>query len=281
MQNTTTNPDTLFGYDVLDGGGNSIGSVDSVWVDDATSQLEFIAVKTGWLFGKNHVIPTQDASIDSNAQTISVPYGKDQVENAPSFDADAELSPEDEDSIYSAYGMQRSTAPSPTGMGTDSGTAGQNLQTNANQTTGSYGDQTTGDFNAEQATGDQINVPVVEEELAVGKRQVQTGQVRLRKVVNTEHQEVPVTLQREEVQVERVPADESSFGTDATEGAFQEREINVPVMAEEPVVEKQAQVTGQVRLNKTAETETRTVEGDVRSTDVEIEGDGDTAQNLS
>lgn len=282
MQNTTTNPDTLFGYDVLSNDGSSIGSVDSVWVDDATGNLEFIAVKTGWIFGKNHVIPTEDASIDSNNQTITVPYSQDQISNAPSFGSDDELSPDDEQSIYSAYGMERTTSQSPTGMGTDTGT-GYNQDTTGTQDTtwqaGQTGTQDTGWQSDQTSQSDQMEVPIVEEELAVGKREVQTGQVRLRKVVNTEHEEVPVTLTREEVNIERVPAGDATAGN-VPDNAFQEREIDVPVTAEEPVVEKQARVTGQVQVNKTAETDTQTVGADVRRTDVEVvEDDTDTLNN--
>ena len=45
-------PEQLFGREVTDSSGNKIGSVDGVWVDDATDKLEFVGVKTGWLGGK-------------------------------------------------------------------------------------------------------------------------------------------------------------------------------------------------------------------------------------
>ena len=55
--------------------------------------------------------------------------------------------------------------------------------------------------------------------------------------------------------------------------AFQEEEIEVPVMREEAVVAKEAHVTGQVNLNKNVETETETVGGDVRQEDVVVDGE--------
>jgi hypothetical protein len=36
MNSGTQSPDQLFGYDVVDSSGKKIGSVDGVWVDDAT-----------------------------------------------------------------------------------------------------------------------------------------------------------------------------------------------------------------------------------------------------
>jgi uncharacterized protein (TIGR02271 family) len=276
MQGTTSNTDQLFGYDVRTQDGENIGSVDNVWVDDATDQTEFIGVKTGWLFGKTHVIPTADAQISGN--TITIPYTKDQIENAPSFDTDAEISPAEEEQVYGYYGLDRSTAPSPSGLAT-----GESTGTSYTGTTG-YADTTGGYETTAMDTTNTTDLPtppteqdmtLSEEELAVGKRQVQTGQVRLRKIVRTEHREVPVELRREDVEIERIPASEIG-DVSATGQAFQEQTIDVPLMAEEPVVEKQARVTGGVRMTKTVETDTQTVGGDVRSEDVEVEGDDST-----
>lgn len=248
MTTQTQAPDRLFGYDVLDETGNKIGSVDNVWVDTATSKLEFVGVTTGWLFGKQHAIPAEQAQIDDTNRTMTIPYSQDLIKDAPSFSGDGELSPDDEEQIYSHFGIARSTAPSPTGYaaGTDTGTA-----------------QTSD-------TGDR-SMKLSEEELQVGKRPVQEGEVRLRKVVRTEREEVPVDLRREDVEIERVPA-----SGNAPSGAFQEQEISVPVMHEEPVVAKEAHVKGEVRATKTADTERQTVGGEVRREEVEVDEEGDT-----
>jgi len=256
---TMTDQDTtrLFGYEVDDSTGNKIGDVDGAWVDDATGKLEFIAVRTGWLFGKDHLIPIEQAQIDDQNRTIQVPYSGDQIKNGPSFDPSDELSPDDEEQIYSYYGVQRSTSTSPTGYA--AGTTGPGMTSGAGTTAG---------------TGEQeIEVPLSEEELVVGKRQVQAGNVRLRKIVRTEHEEVPVQLTREEVDIERVPAAEAQSMT-VPDNAFQEETIDVPVMEEEPVAAKEAHVTGAVRLEKEAETTTRTVGADVRREDVELDAEG-------
>lgn len=264
MENQT---DQLFDYDVMTGDGNKIGKVDGVWVDDASNDLEFVAVKTGWLMGKNHIIPTANAQIDSANQTITVPYDGDQVKHAPSFSSDAELSPSDEDQIYNYYGMGRETATSPTGEAATGGYTGQDMNAGTDQ----YAGAGTGNFSGSD-TGDDIEVPLAEEELTVGKRQVQTGDVRLRKVVRTEHVSEPVTLQREEVEIERVPASDLDSVPD---DAFQERTIDVPLTEEQPVVSKETHVVGGVRVNREMTTEQRTVEGDVRTEDVEVDGDTD------
>lgn len=248
--NTTIQPSQVFGYDVLDTTGHKIGTVDDAWADDATGQLEFIGVKTGWFFGKTHIIPAEQAQIADGQ--IRLPYAEDQIKDAPNFAGDAELSADDEDQIYAYYGMNRSTAPSPTGLGTG-------------------GQSSTADIGTETSTGESAGMKLSEEELQVGKREVAAGQARVRKVVRTEHQEVPVELRREEINVERVPA----TGTEVPSDAFQEKEVGVTATREEPVVGKEAHVTGEVRVGKTAETETRTVGGDVRKEEADVEKDAD------
>lgn len=259
----------LYDYDVIDSQGNKIGAVDGVWIDDATDQPEFVSVKTGWLFGKNHVMPIQQAQFDETGRTIQMPYDSDRIKGGPSFSTDAELSPDDEDQIYEYYGLQRSTAESPSGYaagGTDTaGTYGAGTDTTSYGT----GAGTTETLDAGQ---EEARVSVSEEELQVGKREVETGRVRVRKVVRTEQQEVPVTLRREEVEIERVPAS----GAEVPSDAFQEREIEVPLTREEPVVGKEAHVTGEVRVGKDVETEQRTVGGAVRREEVEVDRDTDT-----
>lgn len=271
MNTQTTTPEQTFGYDVIDNSGNKIGTVDNVWVDDATGQLEFVGVKTGWLFGKTHVIPAENANIADGS--ITVPYGQDQIKDAPTFGSDDEISPSQENDIYQYYGMNRTTDSSPTGLAQGGGDFSSG--TTSTQYTGNTDTGYTGTTNTGYGDTDTRDMQLSEEELQVGKRQVEAGQVRLRKVVHTEHKEVPVDLRREQVSVERVPASDTNVPSNAFEG----QEINVPVMQEEPVVAKEAHVTGGVRLNRDVQTETRTVGGDVRREDVEVEDDSGMTDN--
>jgi uncharacterized protein (TIGR02271 family) len=108
--------------------------------------------------------------------------------------------------------------------------------------------------------GQERRLVLSKEELRIGKRQVQAGEVELRKVVDTEHVQERVEVTREEVTIERRPlsADASS---DVQIG---EDEIRIPVMEEEVVVEKRVVPTEEVIVSKEAVTEDRTVEADLR-----------------
>ena len=121
---------------------------------------------------------------------------------------------------------------------------------------------------------EEIQIILHEEKLLVGKREVSAGEVQLRKTVRTEQVNVPVELRREDVTIERVAATEARAVNAAD--AFKEEVIDVTLTREEAVVQKEAHVTGAVRLKKTAATETQQVSETVRKEDVEVLRDSKT-----
>jgi uncharacterized protein (TIGR02271 family) len=115
--------------------------------------------------------------------------------------------------------------------------------------------------------GEEV-IPVAEERLRVGKRDVSHGRVRIRSYVVETPVEEQVTLREERVAVERRPADRAVGGT---EQAFQERTIEAEERGEEAVVSKEARITEEVVVRKEAEQRTETVSDTVRQTEVEVE----------
>lgn len=112
-------------------------------------------------------------------------------------------------------------------------------------------------------------IPVVQEELQVGKREVQRGGVRvLSRVVSTPVNE-SVTLREEHVNVERRPVNQPISTTDAT--AFKEQSIELRERAEEAVVQKSARVVEEVVVSKEATQRQETISDTVRHTEVEVE----------
>jgi uncharacterized protein (TIGR02271 family) len=120
------------------------------------------------------------------------------------------------------------------------------------------------------APSGEARIPVVEEELAVGKRQVSRGGVRVFRHITEQPAEADVTLREERVNVERRPAERELTGAEASQ-AFQEKVIEVTETVEEPVVAKTARVVGEVAVNKEAQQRTETVRDTVRKSDVEVE----------
>jgi uncharacterized protein (TIGR02271 family) len=120
---------------------------------------------------------------------------------------------------------------------------------------------------------DRSRLTLSEEELRVGKRQVEGGMVALRKRIETERVSKSVPVSREEVTVERRPITAADAGrTDATIGEGEE--IRVPVMEEELIVEKRAVPKEEVVISKKTVTEQREVEADLRRERVDVDDSG-------
>ena len=118
-------------------------------------------------------------------------------------------------------------------------------------------------------SGREQAIPVVEEELQVGKRAVNRGGVRVYSRVVEKPIEEQVQLRDESIKVERHPVNRPlSAGESA---AFKEEVIEVRETDEEAVVAKQARVVEEVVVRKDVEQHTETVRDTVRRTEVEVE----------
>lgn len=108
---------------------------------------------------------------------------------------------------------------------------------------------------------------VAEEELRVGKREVERGAVRVRSYVTERPVEEQVSLREETVRVERRPVNRELRAGDA---GFSERTIEMTETDEEAVVAKTARVTEEISLGKQVENLTETVRDTVRKQNVEV-----------
>lgn len=112
-------------------------------------------------------------------------------------------------------------------------------------------------------------IPVVEEQLVVGKREVDRGGVRVRSYVSETPVHEQVRLREERVNVERRPVDRA---VDTLSGdAFQERTIDLTATGEEAVIGKTARVVEEVVVSKTAGERTEEIDDTVRRTEVEVD----------
>jgi len=124
-------------------------------------------------------------------------------------------------------------------------------------------------------------IPIVEENLVVGKRDVSRGGVRVRSYVSETAVHEQIRLRNERVDVERRAVDLPFSAADGD--AFQERTIDMTATGEEAVVGKNARVVEEVVVSKTAEEHIENVDDTVRRTEVEIDRDrdGDAKRGLS
>ena len=125
------------------------------------------------------------------------------------------------------------------------------------------------------STGDREVIPIAEEELRVGKRDVAHGRVRVRSYVVETPVEEDVNLRQERVSIERRPVDRAASGEIGDEALFQERTIDVEERSEEAVVSKEARVREELVVNKEVGERTERVSDTVRRTEVDIDDDRD------
>lgn len=115
----------------------------------------------------------------------------------------------------------------------------------------------------------EIALPVIEEQLNVGKRIVNRGGVRIHTSVTETPVEKQINLREEKVNVERHKVDRAV--TDADMKNFKEGEFDVTTKAEKAVVGKTAKVVEEVVVGKKVTEHTETVSDKVKRTDVEVD----------
>jgi uncharacterized protein (TIGR02271 family) len=135
--------------------------------------------------------------------------------------------------------------------------------------TGGGQDAAAGREGTERVRGDEIAVPVVEERLEVGKREVARGGVRVERRVTETPVEEDVRLRDERVRVERLSTDYTFHGNESD--AFKEAMIEIRESHEELVVNKKPRVVEEVHIGKEVEEHTETVRETLRRGEVEVE----------
>lgn len=120
---------------------------------------------------------------------------------------------------------------------------------------------------------EEEHIPLVEEELRIGKREVERGGARVRSYVREVPVHEQVTLREEHVSVERRPVNEP-LGRDALDGnsdLLRDRTVEMVEHAEEAVVAKEAHVREEVVVKKTAEERVEQIDDTVRRTEVDVQ----------
>ncbi len=260
---------------VLDNDGDKIGNIGQVYLDDTTGEPSWVTVKTG-LFGTSEsFVPLDNARVNGN--DIVVAFEKETVKGAPRIDADNNLSPEEEDNLYTYYKVGGTT--------TTTGTADVD-RSYAEETSVVGGNRDTVDRDTvdRDTVGRDTSGPTTdsaitrsEEQLRVGTQTQETGRARLRKYVVTENVTQTVPVSREEVRIEREPITDANVG-DATSGPdISEEEHEVILHSEVPVVQKETVPVERVRLDTETVTEQQTVTEEVRKEQIDVDSDADRA----
>jgi sporulation protein YlmC with PRC-barrel domain len=107
---TDIDPRSLIGRRAFDRSGTKIGTVDEVYLDDATGLPEWAAIRTG-LFSRDAFVPLEPSELVEGI--LHVPFDRRLIKDAPDFGVGRHLSPAQELQLYHHYGLDAAAAPPP------------------------------------------------------------------------------------------------------------------------------------------------------------------------
>ncbi|MES2523085.1 MAG: DUF2382 domain-containing protein [Gemmatimonadota bacterium] len=244
------NPDVR-GWTVRTTDGQRVGKVDDLVVSVTEMRVRYLDVDIG--NDQHAMLPIHRAQLDDDNDDVI-------VDSISALQGDA-------------AGLRRATRPRP-GVGRDSNPSNSEvLATDA--VVGEAATRRRSEFDTDFDSQDARRVVAHEEQLDIGKRQVQAGEVEVRKRVETEHVQESVPLTHEEVTLERRPLDRDRMEATSIDA---DQEIRVPVMREEAVVEKRPVVREEIVIRRRMVTDHRTVEADLRRERIDVEGVEDSAR---
>lgn len=227
--------DTWQDRDVYDIDDNKIGTLSGLYVNGDTGELTWATVASGLITTKEHAFPLELASMEGDSIKVALPEGK--IKDAPRISDDTP-SQEEVDDLYDYYAD-------------DLGVAGSQANDEDEVTT----------------TDEAEDITRSEEELVVGKAKRETGRVRLKKYIETEHVTKTVPLSKEKLRVEREPIENG----EATDAELSEGDQEIVLSEEEAVVEKRTVPKEKIRLTKDEEVEEQNVEADINKEHVDVD----------
>ena len=255
-----SDPSTMIGKHAVDSDGDKIGTIEQVYLNDASGRPEWVTVKTGLFGSKETFAPLQGAT--DRGDDVQLAVSKDVVKGAPNVDSDGHTDEDEQKASWDYY----------------AGQLGWNTQS---EFSADYGDRSSNDDRADLAgqTGIQGRdtsgkttddaMTRSEERLQVGTQQVEAGRAKLRKYVVTEEVSQTVPLRHEEVRLEREPITDANVDNAMSGGDITEEEHEITLHAERPVVQKDTVPVERVRLATQTVTEDHEVTETVRKEQID------------
>jgi len=259
----------------IQAGWNVYGSDDAKVGDVAEVGSNYLLVQKGWLFTRDIYIPLSAvASVQEN--TIRLNVTKDQVASM-GWDS---IPVEDATTTYGA-GTSGNVADRTVTSTTDRTYTTPTIDRTSSVTTSRSDTGATIDSDVRDAdrlhtraasgdrTTEEMRIPIVEEELRIGKRVIESGGVQVTQRVEERPVNEQVTLRDETVHIERQRVDRPASEADLA--AVREGVIEVRDHHEEAVVDKQARIVEEVVIGKQVQEHTETVQDTLHRTNVRVE----------
>jgi uncharacterized protein (TIGR02271 family) len=248
----------VVGADVYGADDEKIGTIADIGQN-------YFLVQKGWLFIKDLYLPTSAiARMDTDRVYLSVTKQEAETMGRDELPGTGDA----------WYGTQDTMAtPDRTmGAGRTTGTAYADNDVDMTTNRATPGAGATTDREVRRDTnyreGENVNVPVVEEQLKAGVRETEAGRARIAKDVVEEQKTIDVPVEREEVYVTERAVNRAATQDDL---GMMDRDIEIPLREQEVVTQKEAMVTGEVNVRKEVKRDTERVTDTVRREDVHVE----------
>jgi uncharacterized protein (TIGR02271 family) len=243
------------GWEVMSADGRRVGEVEELLIDTEAMKVRYldVEVEDGLVASDagHLLVPIGYARLERDSRRVTVDnLQSSELGSMPLYDRQP-LTRDFTDRVDTHFGRGRTT--------TDTGL-----------TAGAAGMAGTADTHRRVDEG-EARVTLSEEQLAVGKREVESGRVEIDKRVETRHVTESVPVMREEVTVERRPVtDAMAAGTTRIEGD----EIRIPLHEEEVVMQKRVVPREELVVKKHQVVEEQPVEADLRRERLEVHEEG-------
>lgn len=250
------------GWDVKDDSGRNIGEVEELIFDVQSQKVRYL------------VLDLEDNELDLDDREVLVPIGIAQLDKE---DDDVRLPGVTVAQLQALpeYDEDRFDTDSETSVRNVFGGLGAGALAGGSDNDDFYNHEHFNDANLYKArkgeSAADTTIPVIKEELEIGKKEVQTGGIRLRSRIIENEVSEDINLRKETVSINRKDVDRP-----ATTDDLEDAEIEFREREEVPVVHKEARVVEEVRLSKEITERDETIRDTVRNTEVDVEQLGNT-----
>ncbi len=264
----------ITGWDVKDSQGDIVGKVDDLVFDKESLKVRYMILKLkkdkdlGIDETRKVLIPIGMAQLDREDDEVFLQnFNIARLNSLPEYSKDM-LNREMETQTYNtATGTTAAVATGADFYNNDY-YDDRNLYKNRRDRTEERINEDT-DTDIKESKDQETTIPVIEETLDVGKKEVERGGIRIRQRVVEKPVEENINLREEHVKVDRKNVDRPA--TDRDFDNANDQNIEIREHAEVPVVNKEARVVEEIRVTKEVTNREEKVKDTVRKTEVDVD----------
>jgi sporulation protein YlmC with PRC-barrel domain len=93
----------LIGVTVVDQQGEKVGSLSGIWIDPSTHRVEYMGLRSSWLFRSTHLVPSRNVEVEAGDGIVRVQFPAEFLKEAPRYNPKAELSEMEKQGINAYY----------------------------------------------------------------------------------------------------------------------------------------------------------------------------------